>query len=149
MKSEERKWCYSADGEDWRGEFDTREEALEELKTHWEGYAFGEIAQTHKPSVALHINGEDFCIRMAEDNEEHYCIEGIEEWPRATVDQYTDLENMLQATFEAWLTKHDQWPSHWVVDNETVIDARKIEEKEIANEANQDSNQKEAKPVAG
>lgn len=110
------KYCYSWDDEDYsNGLFDSVEEALKEARNNntdectsvWIGTAT-------KPKLRWHTNEEQIIDSMNEILYED-CGEWAENALDISTDQEIDLANMIHATVEDWVEKHNIKPNCYVV----------------------------------
>lgn len=109
------KYSYSSTEDNFTGEFDTREEALEEAK--WE---YPEVKHfwtgRNVPVDPLRYVRADWLIEHI-INHDDFCIEQAEGWPGSTAEQDTELTAALQAVFRDWMVRHNLTPTFWLVES--------------------------------
>lgn len=107
-------FSYSSNEEDFHGECDSREAAIEEAKCEypdqkhfWTGrnVPVDPLRYVHADLLIEHIiNQDDFCIEQAEG------------WPGCNKEQEDELTAALQAAFREWMTRHKLEPTFWIID---------------------------------
>lgn len=113
-------FSYSLDGMDYTGSCADREEAMEEGKeaAQAEGQNYFYIGKNIEPHIS--VDG-DRVIEQVTDTEDFY-TEHAEGWPGATSEQVKDLDAILTATFNEWLSKYNLKPTFWTVQNSERIE---------------------------
>lgn len=110
-------YSYSADEEIFRGEFSTREAALEEARdgqndmTVWTGVCEAIHVRRYMP------DGDDLIERMVEQAYDD-CGEASESWlDSVSKEQRAELTEGVRSLIEAWLDKHKLNANFWNVVN--------------------------------
>lgn len=118
------KWCYSHDEENYHGDFDTREEAIAEAQADeperecWVGKTVGFTPR-------LDVFAESILSDVL-DQAHECCGEAAEGWlGERTKAQEQDLGTMLNEAFQAWMTKHKQWPHFYGVKESELVPGQK------------------------
>jgi predicted chitinase len=117
------KFSYSSNQDDYQGEFETREAAIEEAKA--EGLTHFWTGRNRPPEMNLWCLRADSVIENIINNEDDFSGEASESWPGTTKEQEDELTIALQATFHNWMVRHNLKPTWWIV--EDVLE-HKIEE---------------------
>jgi hypothetical protein len=109
------KYSYSATEDNYTGEFDSREEALEEAKAEYPDARFFWTGR-NVPVDPLRYVHADWLIEHI-INYEDFCIEQAEGWPDCTDEQKSELTAALKQVFSDWMDKHNLRPTFWLVED--------------------------------
>lgn len=110
------KWGYSRDEEHYHGDFDTKEEAIEEGKSCERGDFT--VGQYRDPN--LEVDADRVLDQILEEayDEGGDCVEGwLSRVPRK---QLEALSLTLSAAFQKWLVEHKHLPSFGIIDQHTL-----------------------------
>lgn len=108
-------YSYSFDEENYTGEFDSIDEAIEEARDEADGRDFVYVGKAVRPDPLNFIDGQEVIERIAEADE--FCTEWGQGWPEANTEQIAELTEAFHAAFKAWMDKHNLHPTFWNVEN--------------------------------
>ena len=110
------KYAFSFDEENYHGLFDTIEKALEKARNDTpDAPDFVYIGEAIHPDPLTFINGPDILDQI--QNEDEFCSDWADGWPRTTKEQDDELTAVLRAAFQQWMAKHDLAPTFYNVEN--------------------------------
>ena len=113
-------FAFSYNGEDYHGDFATREDALHEAIAEeslapgskvYTGLKITRTADSYAPT------GDAIVESMAEAAYDDFA-EHVEDWPRCTDEQTAELGAAIKEVVRAWAEKHSHKPSWFTVCNE-------------------------------
>jgi hypothetical protein len=117
-KQPEPKFCFSVNGNDFRGEFIRIVNAIGEALQYVADGDYFWIGEIRKP-----IQPEQFFTALewleTVSCQDDYSGDFAEDWDDSTKTQRTDLENRVRSVMSQWLDENNLRPSHFCVDNET------------------------------
>lgn len=124
----EGQWCYSESQEIYRGNFDSKEEAILEGVAGCdltEGSVLS-VAQIKKYHPAVDTeNVIETLVCQASDE----CGETVEDWELNNLtskdEEWQELDLALNAVFSKWLEKHKYVPRFYSIDNDKEITVTK------------------------
>jgi len=106
-------YSFSRNEENYHGEFETREGAIEKAKA--EGLKRFWTGENVTPDPLDYIDGCDIVENIVCQDE--FSGDWAEGWPMTTKEQDEELTEMLRAAFKAWMDKHGLHPTFWNVEN--------------------------------
>lgn len=109
------KYSYSSTEDNFTGEFDSREEAIEEAKGEYPD-AKHLYTGRNVPVDPLRYVHADWLIEHI-INHDDFCIEQAEGWPGSTKEQEKELTAALREAFASWMTRHKLEPAFWLVED--------------------------------
>jgi hypothetical protein len=127
MKMSEGKWCYSFNEENFEGDFETKEQAIEEAIWYYKDYEkdqdFIWIGQTKNISLGVNIDSiiEDLS-EEAYDEAGEYAEDYLSD---VTLSHQKVLEERLNEVMVAWMKEFKYEPNFWAVTNVEKIDVSK------------------------
>lgn len=123
------KWAISANGEQYnQGDFDTKEDAIAEGKTFYDGEPFY-VGQCIPPSQPESFwNADDWLDHVSQ--QEGYSGEWAEGWDCSTNEQREELEIAVRMLLSVWLDKYNLRPTFFNIEEEEHITPETDEEKE-------------------
>ena len=110
-------FSYSPTGENYYGQFATREAAIEAARAEvGSGQSRFWTGRNRAPEINLYCLSAETVI---EDivNQEDFQIDAADNWPNATKEQQDELTGMLQRTFRDWMARHGLAPTYWLVED--------------------------------
>ena len=110
------RYAYSTDGETYRGEFGSVEDACDDAVANVDGdseFWVGECVPPPQPETLWDV--EDWVEHVACQDE--YAHESAEGWGVTTLAQRDEVERDVRAVLAAWLDRHGLRPTHFNVDN--------------------------------
>lgn len=111
------KYSYSSTEDNFTGEFNTREEAIEEAKAYYDGLDVKRFwTGRNVPVDPLRYVHADWLIEHI-INHDDFCIEEAEGWPGSTKEQDAELTAALQGVFRDWMARHKLEPNFWLVED--------------------------------
>ena len=110
------KFSYSFNVEDYSGEFDTPEEAVEEAFAEDEDATVCSVAENvPAPAPESYFDARDWLDNVS--NQDPYSIDAAIDWDESTKEQRAELEKEVRAVMGAWLDRHKLRPRFWLVKN--------------------------------
>lgn len=110
------KWGYSHDEEQYYGDFETREEAIEEARSVEAGYV-GQYSDPTPPEEF--IDAEDLLEKVLCQDE--YSGGFAEDTLDCTREQRDELTVEIRRAFAAWMDRHDLRPNFgWIEHAESI-----------------------------
>lgn len=113
------KWSVSYDGTSYRGDFDTRDKAIEEGRSCSQTFWVGQKESPTPPEDFFHADD------WLEDVHRHDDYAG--DWdnePDPTKEQTAELQDGVRKVIGWWLDKHALRPNHFNIDKSTVSEFR-------------------------
>lgn len=120
------KWCYSLNEEDFRGVFDSREEALAEAKEmdkDYRGNVEGRVwIGKCEEAISQGVNIENILEDVAECTRGETCGDYADDYlDDVTNEHMTELEEAMNDVLFNWMDKHKYKPTWFEVDDVEVL----------------------------
>lgn len=116
------KWCYSLNGEEYKGLYDSKEDAIEEgnesaYENEKETFWVGKAEKTFVPGVDVDYLLERIIDRAEEEGGEYAegYLDGV------TNEQEMELEEKLNEVLHEWLDKHKHEVNFYSITGEEEI----------------------------
>lgn len=123
---EEGKWCYSFNGENFEGDFETKERAIEEAIFYYKDDERDEdfiwVGQTKSVSTSVNVDGIlEYLAEEAYDQAGEYA-EGYLD--NVTVGDQRMLESRMNEVLMSWMNEFKYEPRFFTVINSEKLDIR-------------------------
>lgn len=124
----EGKWCYSYNGENYEGDFDTREAAIEEAlyymkENHYMNQEYIDVGQTK--AVEVGIDAWLILEQISEDVYEKMGEYGDDYLTDVKLEHQNILEVKLNEVLESWLKEFKYEPKFYAVENVEQVKVNK------------------------
>jgi len=117
--SPERKWSISSDGEHYRGQYDTLEQAAQEGTVLHGRFWVGQCSAPIPPENLFDRDIVDHWIEGVLEHEDYSGDWADGPW-NASRERRAELAKQMQPVIAAWLDRHGLRPRHWNIDPMTV-----------------------------
>ena len=113
------KWCYSHDEEHFYGDFDTKEEAIEEAIYALDetGADFAMIWVGEEADISIHLCAHVVLDQLAEDAYEEAGEHAEKFLQHVEKEHEEELEKELNQVIKTWMKKHKYEPTFYTVKN--------------------------------
>jgi hypothetical protein len=120
----EGKWCYSFNEENFEGDFDTKEQAIDEAiwyyKDDEKDQDFIWVGQIKPVSVGVNI--DSLLEQLGEEAYEEAGEYAEDYLTNVTLSHQKILEQRLNNVLVAWMKEYNYEPNFWAVENVKKID---------------------------
>lgn len=111
------KWSISTNGENYSGQYDTKEEAIAEGQAMgYDSFYVGQCCSPISPEAAW--CGEDWIDHVL--CQDDYSGEWADGSLNATNEELAELEGEVRPILAAWLERHGLRPTFWLIADGTV-----------------------------
>jgi hypothetical protein len=121
---EKGKWCYSYNEENFEGDFDTKEQAIEEAMYYYKDYELDQdyiwVGQT-KP-VSVGVNTDSILEQLGEEAYEQAGEYADDYLSNVTLNHMKILEQRLNDVLGSWMKEFNYEPNFWAVENIQKVD---------------------------
>lgn len=109
-------FAFSTDGETYRGQFDTAEEAIEKASQQYDDGVFwvGRCRAPIQPELCWDASDWLEYVSVQDD----YGGDWAEDWDFSTEEQRTELETAVRGLMADWLDRHNLRPTHCCIEDD-------------------------------